>query len=247
MEKRNSKENKQKGTQIEVKDHGFDIIHDRSFTPEVSKVPISITKQISDYVDPKVINQRFYNKFNFSKLSEEYHKPNISLGVTSTDKGAGKTLVASNMAVSLVKAYQQRTVLVDLNFRKPTLHSVFGAPQKPGLAEALKKRIIQLNSTAIDDLYLLSAGDCSKYSLDIKDTIALREILFTLKYNFDFVIVDMSSVFPVENFPIHFINELDGLLAVIDTQNTRKEDLKKVFKHIDKERFVGYIFNKIQD
>ena len=107
--------------------------------------------------------------------------------------------------------------------------------------------MLKVSPTLIEDLYLLSAGNFKRYKPGIKDTMPLREILFTLKAEFDFIIVDMGAVLPFEDFPIHFINEMDGLIAVVDTQHTRQEHLRKIFKHIDENRFVGYILNKVED
>jgi Mrp family chromosome partitioning ATPase len=241
------KDNK-KETNIELsRDEVFDVSPGSSVVHNTSEVPLSIIEHEPDYLDEQVIHQRYFNNFNFSKLSQRFDKLNVTLGITSANAGEGKTLVASNMAVSLAQAYQQRTVLVDLNFKNPQLHRIFGTAQAPGLSEAFENRMLKVSPTKIDELYLLSAGDVQRYKPSIKDTLPLREILATLKKEFDFIIVDMSSVLPIEGFPVHFINEMDGLVAVIDTKSTRQEHLDKVFKHIDENRVIGYILNKIED
>lgn len=217
------------------------------FVGDSSLVQMSISKQQLRTVDPNYVREIFYNNFNFSKLANRNANLKLALGITSANKQEGKTLVAANMAVSLARAYRQRTVLVDLNFKRPQLHKVFGARIKPGLVEAMQHNKLCVNPTKIKNLYLLTAGDIYSYSPGIQDTIALREVLFTLKNEFDFIIVDMCSIFPIEEFPIHFINEVDGLLTVIDAQNTKKNHLKNIYKHIDERRFLGYIFNKFSE
>ncbi|MEX0609991.1 MAG: CpsD/CapB family tyrosine-protein kinase [Balneolaceae bacterium] len=217
------------------------------FVGDSALVQTTVSKQQLEYVDPNIIREKFYNNFNFSKLASRNTNPKLALGVTSANKGEGKTLVAANMAVSLARAYRQRTVLVDLNFKNPELHKVFGGRLKPGMVEAMQHHKLCLNPTKIKDLYLLTAGNIHSYTPGIQDTIALREILFTLKNEFDFIIVDMSSIFPIEDFPIHFVNEVDGLLTVIDTKNTKKKDLERIYKQIDERRFLGYILNRFND
>lgn len=220
-------------------------IYKPSFVFDAALVPMTISDDRLDYLDTKIISKKYYNNFNFSKLATASANMKVTLGITSPNKKEGKTLVASNMAVSLARAYRQRTVIVDLNFQNPQLHNIFGASLEPGLVEAMQNRILRVNPTMVDDLYLLSAGDTSNYHPGIRDTVALREILHTLKHEFDFIIVDMSSVFPIEEFPIHFINEIDGLITVIDAKATKKEHLNKIYKHIDERRFIGYIFNRV--
>lgn len=220
-------------------------VHKPAFVHNPSLVPMVISDgQLKD-IDSSVVNKQFYNKFNFSKLTAR--NGNLALGITSANRQEGKTLVASNMAVSLARAYRQRTVLVDLNFHDPQLHKIFGARLKPGLVEAMRKRMMRVIPTLVEDLFLLPAGDILHYSPGIKDTIALREILYTLKNEFDFIIADMSSIFPVGDFPLHFVNEVDGLINVIDANNTKKDELEKIYKHIDERRFIGYVFNRFND
>lgn len=220
-------------------------VYKPAFVHNPSLVPMVISDGRLKDIDSSVVSKRFYNKFNFSKLTTR--NGNLAVGITSANKQEGKTLVAANMAVSLARAYRQRTVLVDLNFNNPQLHKIFGARLKPGLAEAMRKRMMRVIPTLVDDLYLLPAGDILHYSPGIKDTITLREILYTLKNEFDFIIVDMSSIFPLGDFPLHFVNEVDGLINVIDAKNTKKDELEKIYKHIDERRFIGYVFNRFND
>lgn len=222
-------------------------VHQPVFVGDSSLVQLTVSKQQLQRVDPDTVKEKFYNNFNFSKLANRSTNPKLALGITSANKREGKTLVASNMAVSLARAYRQRTVLVDLNFKNPGLHKVFGGRIKPGMVEAMQHNKLCVNPTKVKDLYLVTAGDVESYTPGIQDTIALREILYTLKNEFDFIIVDMSSIFPVEEFPIHFVNEVDGLLTVIDAQHTKKSHLKNIYKHVDERRFMGYIFNKFSE
>lgn len=54
-----------------------------------------------------------------------------SLLITSTGPSEGKTFVAANLAVSFAQ-YGSRVLLVDLDLRKPTVHSVFGVQREQG-------------------------------------------------------------------------------------------------------------------
>ena len=247
MEESNAHNSRESKNKLELRNEIFSDSEQSSLVLDASLLPIKIKENKPEYINSSVVHHKYYNNFNFSKLATKYQSLNVALGITSAKSGEGKTLVASNMAVSLAQAYQQRTVLVDLNVQNPQLHDIFGVSLYPGLLEALHDKMLKLSPTSVNNLFLLPAGDSNNYELGIKDTIALREILYTLKSEFDFVIVDMSSVFPLENFPIHFINEMDGLIAVVDTQRTRQEHLREVFKQVGEQRVVGYILNKMKN
>lgn len=210
-----------------------------------SLLPVLISSNSVTKVDRKTIDPKYYNSFNFSKLASVFGNSKMTIGITSANKKDGKTLVAANMAVSLASGYQQKTLLIDMNFNNPNLHTIFGTDLSPGMAEAIYHQKIRVLPTRIENLFLMTAGNTKKLTPGIEHTLTIRQILFAVKNNFDFVIIDMSSILPIEDFPIHFINEIDGLISVIDCKKTKKGEFKKVFKHLDETQFIGYVFNRV--
>jgi len=208
-------------------------------------MPVYVSKERLTTIDSKTIALKYYNSFNFSKLAVAFDNTKMTIGITSANRNDGKTLVAANMAVSLASGYKQKTLLLDMNFSHPKLHEVFGTNQCPGMAEAITSKKIRVVHTDINNLYLMTAGD-SKQAPGIEQTLLLRQILSSLRNKFDFVIIDMGSIYPIENFPIPFINEIDGLIGVIDSRNTKKADFKRIFKHLDESQFIAYVFNRVE-
>lgn len=206
---------------------------------------IVVNPKQSNYIDKSMVNRKFYNSFNYSMLPDQYQKINLTVGVTSPNKGEGKTITASNLAVSLALAYKKKTALVDLNLQNPSLHSIFGTSLKPGLIESFNNGSVYLSQTKLDQLYLLSAGAYENFSLDMNDVVAIRDIIYSLQQEFEFVILDMNSIFPIEDFPAIFAKEFDGLLVVIDTESTKYGDVEKIFRHINKNQTMGFVFNKV--
>ena len=208
-------------------------------------LPVYVSKENLTTVDRKTIALKYYNSFNFSKLAATFDNAKMTIGITSANRNDGKTLVAANMAVSLASGYKQRTLLVDMNFRHPKLHEVFGTNQCPGMAEAIAHKKVRVVPTGVNNLYLMTAGDCNQ-APGIEQTLLLRQILSSLRNKFDFVIIDMGSIYPIEDFPIYFINEIDGLIGVIDIRKTKKADFKRIFKHLDESQFIAYVFNRVE-
>ena len=54
-----------------------------------------------------------------------------TLAVTSPGEGEGKTLVAINLAISLAMEFQQTSLLVEADLRKPSVCDYFGPGSKP--------------------------------------------------------------------------------------------------------------------
>ncbi len=222
----------------------IEIIGNGELVKPSSLLPVHISANTLTTVDAKMIALKYYNSFNFSKLAATFDKEKMTIGITSANRNDGKTLVAANMAVSLATGYKQKTLLVDMNFSHPKLHKVFGTDQSPGMAEAIAYKKVRVVPTSVNNLYLMTAGD-SSLTPGIEQTLILRRILSALRYKFDFVIIDMGSIYPVEEFPIHFINEIDGLIGVIDSRKTKKADFKRMFKHLDESHFIAYVFNRV--
>lgn len=206
--------------------------------------PILVSNNSLTTIDRKTVALKYYNSFNFSKLASTFDKEKMTIGITSANRNDGKTLVASNMAVSLASGYKQKTLLVDMNFKHPKLHKIFGTNQSPGMAEALAYKKVRVVPTSVNNLYLMTAG-ASELAPGIEQTLLLRQILSALRDKFDFVIIDMGSIYPIEDFPVHFINEIDSLIGVIDSKSTKKAEFKRIFKHLNESQFIAYVFNRV--
>lgn len=211
---------------------------------DANHLPVLISSDATTRIDRRTIDAKYYNSFNFSKLAASFGDDRMTIGITSANRGDGKTLVASNIAVSLATGYKQKTLLIDMNFEHPGLHHVFGSEQSPGMAEAIAFQKIPVVPSGIDHLYLMTSGDSKSHTPGIEHTLLFRQILMTLKSKFDFIIIDMPSILPIKGFPVHFINEIDGLISVVDTTRTKKSAFGRIFKYIDESRFIGYVFNK---
>lgn len=197
----------------------------------------------STFIDQTIIKKKYCHALNFSKLPKKFRKVQLSVGVTSPNKGDGKTLTAANFAISVALAYKKKTVLIDMNMVNPSLHRVFGTNLRPGLVESFQNGSIFLSQTKIDQLFLLPAGRCKDYNFGLDSVIPVRDILYSLQREFEIIVVDMSSVLPIDDFPVTIANELDGLMVVIDSNKTKYADVKKMFNHIDRDQALGFIMN----
>ena len=227
--------------------------------------PVAVTPATGKAIDGAVVSPRFYNRFNFSLLAKDGPGLSIAIGVTSANAGEGKTLVASNLAVSLASANQRDTVLVDLNIALPRLHSIFGARLTPGLVEALAGSVIQVSETKVNHLYILSSGNVGSNpviaermvaagrrepghhfnpSLGLEQVAAFRDIMYSLKQEFDFVVVDMPSI-REPSVPALLSHQMDGLIVVVDTNRTKQEDIRKMFTRVRENQILGFVFNRV--
>jgi Mrp family chromosome partitioning ATPase len=224
---------------------------------------IVISPERGKYVDDSIVKFKYYNAFNYSLLSKEHENVRLTVGITSPKQGEGKTLVASNLAVSLALGSQKNTILVDLNVANPRLHQIFGVPRSPGLAEAFLNGQILVSRTAIDNLAVLPvgnfpiAGESMNFSknglpenpgpfLGLDQLAAFRDVIYSLEQEFDLIIVDMPSI-RNESVPVLFANQLNGVIVVIDSGRTKREEVDGMFHHLNERQVLGFVFNRVSD
>ncbi len=218
------------------------------------------------FIDERIIKPRYYNAFNFSFFSREHEDVNLTVGIISARQGEGKTLVASNLAVSLAVSSQKKTILVDLNFIQPRIHEIFGTAQSPGLAEALNNGEIYVSGTSLDQLSVLTTGNFHfrqegqlpsasfsnlathtvvKPSLGLHQLAEFRDVIYSLKQQFEFVIVDLPSM-DSESVPTLFANQLGGLIVVVNSGKTKLEDIDPIFQQFNERQILGFVFNRFK-
>jgi capsular exopolysaccharide synthesis family protein len=116
----------------------------------------------------------------------------VTLTVTSPGPGDGKSLVASNLALSFAEG-GWRTVLVDGDLRRGQLNVTFDLPSGPGVVEYLEGTSLLgevVQPTTHDNLSLVATGTRHRRGPELLATPRMRQLVAALAAEFDAVIVD---------------------------------------------------------
>lgn len=116
--------------------------------------------------------------------------------VTSAGAGEGKTTVASALATSLARA-GRKTLLLDGDLRRPTLHELFEVAMQPGFSEVLLGEIEVAEAaqeSMQENLWLLPAGQWDREVLSALARDGLEGLFEKLADEFDFIIIDSHPV-----------------------------------------------------
>lgn len=117
--------------------------------------------------------------------------------VTSANKGEGKTLLSSHLALSLARS-GFKTLLIDADFRQPMVHRLFDLPCAPGLSEILRGQLSPATGYFSEILPGLSVMTAGQWDDSIVEVLAqqhrLANILHRLKRQHDFILIDTSPV-----------------------------------------------------
>lgn len=194
-------------------------------------------------LDENVVSVQRYNCFGTNLFPSKSEDVQLAMGVTSSTKGDGKTVVAANLATFFALDTQDDTVLVDLNFNNPRLHEVFGVSSTPGILDSLRNDTITLSRTAIKGLWLLPLGEMKGGPMSFDKVLELREVVATLKQHFRFIVVDLPSALD-PSFPAMIASHLEGYVVVVTTGKTKRTDINKIFPVLNENKIIGFVMNR---
>ncbi|MDX1928102.1 MAG: polysaccharide biosynthesis tyrosine autokinase [Pirellulaceae bacterium] len=170
--------------------------------------------------------------------------------ITSASKGAGKSTLVSNIAVSMA-TNRQSVLLVDCDMRLPTIHTNFGIENKHGLVDVLlgeKELPDVMVPGPVPGLTLLPTGGLPQNPAELLASPMFKQFLESVREKFSYVILDCPPVLPVTD-PSIIAPLTDGLLvvSVINSQSRpQTERTKKILEGVGA-KLLGVVVNLADD
>jgi len=168
-------------------------------------------------------------------------RPIHTLVVTSPAAGEGKSTAIANLAVTMAQS-GRRTILVDCDLRRPSLHELFSLPMAPGLTNLALEEVMEppLQATGIDNLWLLSSGPTPPNPADFLGAGRMDRVIAQLAERADIVLFDAPPVVAAADAAI-LGAKADGLLLVIQAGRTRRDQSARARELLEqaKVRIVG--------
>lgn len=190
-----------------------------------------------------------------SRVSEARDEaPLKTIVISSGMPSEGKSFVALNLAMSLARRGVNKVLLIDGDLRRPTLHSLLGTSQTPGLSEYLAgtaelKDILQRDkapetkSTAsAPNLTFIPSGKCSDNASELVVSPRMEELIATLSPHFDWILIDSSPVLTVTD-AVDLARAADGVLLVAREARTPYEVAQRAQAAFSKSRVLGFVLN----
>jgi polysaccharide biosynthesis transport protein len=147
------------------------------------------------------------------------------VAVTSALPSEGKSATVGNLALALARA-GRRVILVDLDLRRPALHSMFSLNRTPGLSDLVRGAVDVgdvLHEIPLDDdaserppegrLDVIACGSPVPNVGEFVASRAVDDLLRALPERADIVLIDSPPVLSVGDV-LAFSGTLDGVLVV---------------------------------
>lgn len=208
-----------------------------------------MNKELITHQDPKSPISEVFKTLRTNLQFMKHKEDSISLLVTSTMPGEGKTWVTSNLGIVFAQS-DKRVVIIDSDMRKGRLHNVFETKLFPGLSNYLaedRKSITEyLMPTEIENLWIIPAGNVPPNPSELLSGERMVEGIEELKKEFDVILFDSTPCMLVTDAVI-ISRIVDATIIVGVHKLTKMENIKTVQKNIENVggKIAGVVINKI--
>lgn len=171
------------------------------------------------------------------------------IGITSATPRVGKSFTACNLAASLGRIPNLRTLLFDLDLRRGTVAETFGMPVGPGVNSFLTGEIDSVSELAYNvsgtglTIYPCFPTDAS--SAELLAGNRLRALVAAMRRLPDNVICicDLPPAFANDDTAI-VLSELDAFLFVVEEGVTTARQVRDAIDLLKPSPCMGTIFNR---
>ncbi len=183
-----------------------------------------------------------------SILLADFDRRLRSILVTSASPGEGKSTIAAHLAVAHAEQ-GHRTLLIDGDLRRPSVHRRFDVPSALGLSSVLVAElpwhaaVVRLPGLA--GLDILPAGPPSRRAADLIGR-GLQQLLEETSAQYDLVILDAPPLLGFAE-PLQMATVVDGVVVVTRAGETSRKAVASVIATLNRLRapVVGVVLNEV--
>ena len=189
-----------------------------------------------------------------AKIQTEIFKEKIQgkiLLLSSSSPEEGKSITSSNLAVVMAQG-GLRTLLIDADMRRSTIHHIFGLKKKePGLCDILRGTVKPeeairtftdilmgelgfdeaLKIPGLDNLSILTSGSVPNIPAELISSGEMSDLLDKLRLKFDLILIDSPPVLAVADAVI-LAPKADGVIIVYRVGSVARSVLSRAKSHL---------------
>jgi polysaccharide biosynthesis transport protein len=183
-----------------------------------------------------------------SILLTDFDRRLRSVLLTSASPSEGKSTVAAHLAATHA-GQNKRTLLIDGDLRRPSVHRLFQVPNSVGLSNVLLEQISWNDAVIRMDepkgLDILPAGPSTRRASDLIGT-GLAELIEQATRDYDLVVLDAPPLLGFAE-PLQMATAVDGVIIVARAGDTSRKALNSVIATLARLRanLVGVVLNEV--
>lgn len=216
-----------------------------SVTSLVERFGLNLSRKVVIDHDTEPASKEQYRRLATSLYAAQAAKGLKAVMVASAVANEGKSLTASNLALTFSESYQKRVLLIDGDLRRPSLHTVFGVEGEPGLTEGLfaadgqTLALHHITST----LTLLTAGQPTSDPMAALASDRMRLLVDEARETFDWILIDTPPIGLMADANL-LSGIVDGALLVVRAESTPYDEVQRAVAMLGKERVLGVVLNR---
>lgn len=169
--------------------------------------------------------------------------------VSSATSGEGKTTTLCNLAMTIADS-GKRTIIVDCDLRKPRIHKFLELSNATGVTDVLLRS--EHYSTFVQkgihqNLHVLTSGKIPSNPSEILNSEAMKNLIQTLREDYDYVFIDTPPIAPVTDTVI-LSTFTDRVIIVCSSGELDIDMAKKAKEKIERVggKILGVVLNKVK-
>jgi tyrosine-protein kinase Etk/Wzc len=187
-----------------------------------------------------------YRRLRTNLLRVQIERPLQALLVTSPNPGEGKSTTIANLAVAFAES-NRRVLLIDADLRRPTVHTAFGLPVRPGLTDVLQKKATfeeAVQRSVVENLDVLCCGTISRNPSRFFGSVEMRELVEHARKNYGWVLIDAPPILVVNDGAV-LSALVDGTILTLAAGLTRFAALERASEFLESAggHFLGVVLN----
>ncbi len=191
-------------------------------------------KDLITLTDPRSPASEAYRTLRTNLSFYSLDEPIRTLVVTSPTANEGKSVTIANLAVTMAQG-GRRTILVDCDLRRPSLHTIFSVENDAGLTTMFldETATTGLQPTGIDNLVLLPSGPLPPNPADLLGSRQVERVLERLLEQADIVLLDAPPVIGFTDAAV-LGARVDGVLLVLRAGKTKREHAERAKAQLER-------------
>lgn len=195
--------------------------------------------------NPKSVEAEAYKVLRTNIQYSSFDKNAKVIVVTSSEPGEGKSTTTGNLGLSMAQD-GKKTIIIDCDLRKPTIHKNFEISNTSGLSELIigKINIEEATKEVNRNLKVITSGKIPPNPLEMLGSENMKKLLAKLKEHYDVIILDSPPILVVADAQV-LSTLADGTVMVVRAGKTKKEMVLKAKKKVEQVhgKILGMLLN----
>jgi capsular exopolysaccharide synthesis family protein len=199
-------------------------------------------------ISPATIEAEQYRTLGMM-LEQRRHSGLLQVvAVSSPTMGDGKTLTSINLAGALAQSPQSKILLVDADFRKPSVPTQMGLREGNvlGLRDAILNPSLALKDIVrrlpAYNLSVLTVGRAQIMPHEIFKSTRFAELIDEARRDYEWIILDTAPLVLAPDC-LMMGRSVDGFMMIVCAHKTSRKEIAEALNIIGPSKLLGLVFN----